>query len=689
MRQRSFAARWGAALVAVFTALLFAADAQVIPEELRASVDSAVARVKPALVRIEVVSTYYTEGREQKYESSGSGAIISKEGHVITNHHVAGRATRLVCTLSTREKIEAELVGRDALTDLAVIKLLPEEPREFPVAVFGDSSLMKVGDTVLAMGSPMSLSQSVTLGIVSNAELVLPEWMQQWGALTMDGEDVGTLVRWIAHDADIYGGNSGGPLVNLQGEIIGINEIRIGLAGAIPGNLAKQVAEELMANGQVRRAWLGIRVQPRLRHNDHGAGVLIGSVVKEGPASKAGIKPGDLLTRLAGHDVDVQFAEQLPAFNQLAANMPIDEPVEAVVLRDGEQLTLSVTPEQREEALPEEHELKQWGITVRNISLLMAKELKRDSRDGVLITSVRPGGPANNAKPSIDSNMVIVKVGDTPVRSVEELRKVTDTLTEGKTSPTPVIVSYENKRQQYITVVQVGIKQLEDPGREVEKAWLPVETQVLTRDIAKQLGDESLDGFRITEVYPDSSADKAGLKVGDFILKVDGESLEASAPEDADKLAEWIRQYRIGDTVELLILREGDRKTIPVELKGAPKLSREMKKYEDTSFEFMARDITFFDRAEERWAESQQGVLIHEVKSGGWAALGLLSEGDFLMEVAGDPIANVDALKAKMEQIAQEMPKAVVFKVLRGIHTMFLEIEPRWESAQTAERSNS
>src|SRR5437879_6940662 len=122
----------------------------------------------------------------------------------------------MVCTLWNREEIEAELVGTDPWTDISIIKLKPEKPREFEAAVFGDSSKMQVGDAVLAMGSPMALSQSVTLGIISNVEMVMPRLFGSMGRMRLDGEDVGALVRWLAHDAAIYGGNSGGPLVNLQ-----------------------------------------------------------------------------------------------------------------------------------------------------------------------------------------------------------------------------------------------------------------------------------------------------------------------------------------------------------------------------------------------------------------------------------------------------------------------------------------
>ena len=287
-----------------------AADRSV-PSELRSQIDSAIAKVKPALVRIRVVSTDYSEGREVKMQEVGSGAIITKDGYLITNHHVAGHAARMFCTLWNREEIEAELVGTDPLTDISVIKLKPEQPLEFKPAEFGDSSEIQVGEYVLAMGSPMALSQSVTLGIISNTEMTMPRFWGSARRFRLDGEDVGSLVRWIGHDAAIYGGNSGGPLVNLRGKIIGINEISYGLGGAIPGNLAQSVANEIMAKGRVRRSWLGLDAQPLFKRTADKHGVLISGVIENSPADKAGFKPGDLLLRLGKTATDVRFEEQM------------------------------------------------------------------------------------------------------------------------------------------------------------------------------------------------------------------------------------------------------------------------------------------------------------------------------------------------------------------------------------------
>ena len=242
-------------------------------------------------------------------------------------------ASRARCP--TREEIPAELVGTDPLSDIAVLKLKPSKPRTFPAARFGDASKLKVGDRVLALGSPLALSQSVTMGIVSNLEMVMPGMFWPFNRMTLDGEDVGSVVRWIGHDAAIFGGNSGGPLVNMQGEIVGVNEISMGLAGAIPADIAQEVATALIKEGRVRRGWIGLEVQPLLKSSSTTRGALVGGTIEGSPAEKAGFQSGDVLVRLGGQDVTVRFAEELPLFNRLVMRLPVGKPVEAVVIRGG------------------------------------------------------------------------------------------------------------------------------------------------------------------------------------------------------------------------------------------------------------------------------------------------------------------------------------------------------------------
>ena len=166
------------------------------------------------------------------------------------------------------------------------------------MAHFGDVSKLKVGERVLALGSPLALSQSVTMGIVSNTEMILPGMFWPFNRMTLDGEDVGSIVRWIGHDAPIFGGNSGGPLVNMNGEIVGVNEISLGLAGAIPADLAKEVADAIIRDGRVKRSWIGLEVQPLLQSSKDERGALVGGTIEGSPAEKGGLQSGDILLKL-------------------------------------------------------------------------------------------------------------------------------------------------------------------------------------------------------------------------------------------------------------------------------------------------------------------------------------------------------------------------------------------------------
>jgi serine protease Do len=653
-------------------------DATKAADPTHQAIEAAVARMKPSLVRIQVVSTQYYQGREVKYEASGSGVIISREGHVITNHHVAGHATRIVCILASNQEVEAELVGTDPLADISVLKLKPDGKREFVPVEFGDSDHVQVGDSVLAMGSPLALSQSVTLGIVSNTKMVMPEAFSS-GRFTLDGEDVGSLVRWIGHDADIYPGNSGGPLVNLDGQVIGINEISFGLSGAIPGNLAQNVARQLIEKGNVSRSWLGLEIQPLLKDSQADRGALISDVVDGSPAAQAGIESGDLLLRLAGKDVLVRYAEEIPLLNQRAAGLPVGQEIELVVLHNSRERTVNVRTAEREQVQRKTVELKQWGVTARDISALAAREMKLKSRDGVIVTSVRPGGPGNDAKPPLETGDVLVEINGAPVRNVAEMQRMTENLTAGRSEPVPTRLGFRRRTERLLTVVKVGLKEIEDPGLEAQKAWLPVATQAITRDLAEQLGNPNLNGVRVTQVYTNSTAEKAGLRVGDLILALDGDPVSASQPGDEEVLNAMVRQYKIGTTTTLTVQRGADKLSLPVELVRSPKLEREMRKFRDDDFEFTVRDMTFYDKVREEWPQDRPGALVTEVKEGGWAALGRLANGDIITAVDGVPVADVRSLKEMMNRVSAEKHKTVVLRVERGIHTVYLGLEPNWD----------
>ena len=648
-----------------------AVSAQPIPLE------AALARVAPSLVRIHVVTFAYQEGRELKREASGSGTIITPEGHVLTNHHVAGRTRSITCTLANREEVPADLVGTDPLSDIAVLKLRPAKPRTFPAARFGDASRLKVGDRVLALGSPLALSQSVTMGIVSNTEMVMPGMFWPFNRMTLEGEDVGSVVRWIGHDAAIFGGNSGGPLVNMDGEIVGVNEISMGLAGAIPADLAQEVSTALIREGRVRRSWIGLDVQPLLKSSARDRGALVGGTVAGSPAARAGFADGDILTSLGGRDITVRFPEELPPFNQFVMRLPVGQPVAATVVRGGVEKHLSVVPDERENVEAAVRELPALGITASNLTTWSSKELRRADRSGVRVNGIRPGGPADLAKPSLVDDDVIVAFDGSAVTSVEALIERVNAVSGRAQAPVRTLLTFERRGEQLLTVLEVGRAVLQDPGLEARKAWVPVNVQVLTRDLAEQLGIPGRTGVRVTRLIGGGGA--TGLQVGDVITALDGSALQASQPSDADLFATMIRQYRIGSTVELTILREKTERTLAVKLESSPRLPREMTKYEDRDFEFRARDIAAQDRIATGLPEAQPGVLVEAVREGGWAALGHLADGDVIVAVDGDTIADVAALQQKMEAIARRKPAAVVMKVRRGIRTFFVEMQTGWK----------
>jgi serine protease Do len=418
----------------------------------------------------------------------------------------------------------------------------------------------------------------------------MPGLFWPFNRMTLDGEDVGSIVRWIGHDAAIFGGNSGGPLVNMRGEIVGVNEISMGLSGAIPAGLAKEVAMALIRDGRVSRGWIGLEVQPLLKSSTEKRGGLVGGTIERSPAAAAGFRSGDVLLSLDGQDVNVRFAEELPPFNQQVMRLPPGKPVEAVVLRNGERKTLTVTPEDRESVQAPVREVTALGLTGSDLTSWTAKELRRADTAGVHVRGIRPGAAADDAKPSLQPGDVIVSVDGEPVKNIEGLMSMAERFVQGRTEHLPVLVTFDRKAERMLTVLELARPGLQDPGAEARKAWIPVAVQAITPELASKLDIEGRRAVRVTRVYGGSAA-AAGLQVGDLIFAIDGDPVEASQPSEAEMFETMIRQYKIGSSVTLATQRGTEERAVKVALESTPQLPREMKKYEDPNFEVRVRDV--------------------------------------------------------------------------------------------------
>ena len=387
-----------------------------------ANITDVTKNVFPAVVSIEVKQETFRRGKRELQGAIGSGMIIDQEGHILTNYHVAGRAAELYVTLANKERIPARLIGDDHWTDVAIIQMdmaeVAKRKIKFQHAQLGTSTGLVPGQSVAAIGTPFGLARTFTLGVVSNTDRTFYPEKQ-----TIDEYETGEFANWIQMDTPIAPGNSGGPLVDMNARIVGINTRGAGgynLNFAIPIDTAKRVAAEILRTatdtkrGKVERADLGIDLKPlqdleSFYGIDLNKGVLINSVDRGSPAAKAGMRPQDILLDLGGKPTNVRFPEELAPVRQRIASLPIGKPVSMTVRRGGETMQLTATTQKLEGAAGEEREIETWGMSVRDVTRVYANENQLDDDTGVVITSLNPGYPAAKAE---------MQVGDV-IRSVD------------------------------------------------------------------------------------------------------------------------------------------------------------------------------------------------------------------------------------------------------------------------------
>jgi len=353
---------------------------------------------------------------DRKQQGVGSGFIMSKEGYILTNNHVVEGADQIKVKLAGGKEFEGKVVGRDPKTDLALVKI--EGNADLQALKLGNSDDLKVGNWVVAVGSPFGLEQTVTAGIVSAKGRVIGS---------------GPYDNFIQTDASINPGNSGGPLINLQGEVVGINTAIIasgqGIGFAIPINMAKEVAPQLQKRGHVTRGLLGVAIQdvtPELAKSlglKESKGALVSQVVPGGPADKAGIEQGDVIVSFDGRMVD--DSKDLP---RIVASTTVGKTVTVKLLRDGKEVESQAKVGEMEEENTTETEQSpihpSLGVTVQNLTPQIARELGLKKSAGVVVTGVEPGSPA--AEASIQTGDVIQAVNRKPVKNVDDFVKIVE-----------------------------------------------------------------------------------------------------------------------------------------------------------------------------------------------------------------------------------------------------------------------
>jgi len=399
-------------------------------EEIQTVITELAESAKPAVVNLFPLSgpgrpRELPQERMPNSPGSGSGLIVDADGHIVTNNHVIGDATEIEVRLSDKSTLIGQVIGKDPDTDLAVIKVTPAHPLVY--AKFGDSSLVRVGQWVLAVGNPFGLDRTVTLGVVSG--------------IGRENINLSRYENFIQTDASINPGNSGGPLFNLHGEVIGINTAIInfaqGIGFAIPSNMAKQVIQQLLAKGRVVRGWLGVGIQPltpelaRKFGVREGEGVLVNEVFEKDPAASAGIKPGDIITKIDGNPVDTPNR-----LSRLVAGLVPGATAKVEVVRDQVRLTLDVgLTERRDSAvvasLPQLRTEVRLGLDVQDLTAGLAEKFKLRESKGVLITKVESGSLAQSE--GLREGDLIKEVNRAEVGTVGEFSTAISKVRRGET----------------------------------------------------------------------------------------------------------------------------------------------------------------------------------------------------------------------------------------------------------------
>jgi len=390
-----------------------------------------------------------------KTNSLGSGFIVDASGIVVTNNHVIADADEINVILNDGTKIKAELVGVDKKTDIAVLKFKP--PKPLTAVQFGDSDKLRLGEWVIAIGNPFSLGGTVTAGIVSARNRDI---------------STGPYDNYIQTDAAINRGNSGGPLFNLDGEVIGVNTLiisptggSIGIGFAVPSKTVVGVVDQLRKFGELRRGWLGVRIQQvtdeiaESLNIKPARGALVAGVDDKGPAKPAGIEPGDVVVKFDGHDI-----KEPKDLSRIVADTAVGKEVDVIIIRKGEEQSKRVTLGRLEDSekpqpasvksQPEPEKLvtqKALGLDLANLSKDLRSRYKiKDSVKGVVITSV--DGASDAAEKRLSAGDVIVEVAQEAVSNAADIKKRVEQLKKDGKKSVLLLVSNADGELRFVAL---------------------------------------------------------------------------------------------------------------------------------------------------------------------------------------------------------------------------------------------
>ena len=457
----------------VTTLLILSVQAKSLSKEIPSSFADLAEKLMPSVVNISTTTTITTQsnpfpfqfppgspfedmfkefGAPQERQSSalGSGFIIDEKGIVVTNNHVIQDAENIIIRVNGDKEFNAKVIGSDPLSDIAILQL--ETKEKFTPVKFGNSNNARIGDWVIAIGNPFGLGGTVTSGIISarNRSIGLSRY-----------ED------YIQTDASINSGNSGGPLFDMNGDVIGINTAILGRSGsigigfAIPSNSAKIVIDQLIEFGETKRGWLGVRIQDvtkeiaEVEKLDEPRGALVASVAENSPSDKAGVKAGDIILEFNGEKIKVM--KELP---MIVARTEVGKKVKVKIWRDKKEITKTITLGRLEtsedfkvaekKAKPKETRIEKLKITVRELNKEDIKNRNLPNQtSGLVITQIEANSPL--AK-SLDINSIILEAQKKKIRSIDDLNQALDQVLKTSEKTLLLVIYNSQNQRRYIGV---------------------------------------------------------------------------------------------------------------------------------------------------------------------------------------------------------------------------------------------